>query len=118
MERIKLIQKDKINMEYLDTGEGNKFFIEDTLGKNVGLPFTFGVAEVHPSKGIEFEYDDDGAICFCLEGTILLTDELTKEMLAFQKGDVIYIPQEEKKTIIWSAEKYAKFVFVTYPHWR
>jgi len=70
MTRVNLIKKDSIKMEFFDTGEGNQFHIDDTVGKNYGLPFTFGVAEVYPSKGIEFEYGDDGAVCICLEGTI------------------------------------------------
>ncbi len=118
MDRIIHIKKNSINMEFLDTGSGNRFHIDDTIGKNYGLPFTFGLAEVYPSKGIEFEYGDDGAICLCLEGTIKLTDTLTNLTLNFEKDDVIYIPQEKNKTIIWSSEEYSKFAFVTYPHWR
>lgn len=105
-------------MEYFDTGEGNKFHINDTIGKNYGLPFTFGIAEVYPSKGIAFEYSEDGAICICLEGSIKLTDSFAESVLNFEKGDIIYIPQEKDKTIVWSSESYSKFVFVTYPHWR
>jgi len=56
MNRVNLIKKGSIKMEFFDTGEGNQFHIDDTVGRNYGLPFTFGVAEVYPSKGIEFEY--------------------------------------------------------------
>lgn len=118
MKKINVIKSSSINIPYLDTGEGNDFRIDDTVGKNYGLPFTFGVAEVHPSKGIEFEYGDDGAICICLEGVIYLTDPLTNEVIEFEKDDIIYIPQEKDKIFIWSADKYSKFAFVTYPHWR
>ncbi|HHX14198.1 MAG TPA: hypothetical protein GX726_04495 [Clostridiales bacterium] len=112
------MRKDEIKLEYLDTGEGNKFFIDDTVGKNHNLPFTFGIAEVHPSVGIDFDYEGDGAICLNLEGTIRLEDPATNETMLFEKGDVIYIPQAEGKHIIWSADVYSKFAFVTYPHWR
>ena len=113
-----MFKKDSIKMEFYDTGEGNDFRIDDTVGKNFGLPFTFGAAEVWPSKGIEFEYGDDGAVCYCTEGVIKLADSKTKEEWLFKEGDIVYIPQEKGKTIFWSSEKYAKFVFVTYPHWR
>lgn len=118
MARVNIIKKDNIKMEFFDTGDGNEFYIDDTVGKNYGLPFTFGVAEVYPSKGIEFEYGDDGAICICLEGTIELTDDLTDEIFYFEKDDIIYIPQEKDKMISWCAKRYSKFAFVTYPHWR
>ena len=115
---IIMMKADAINLEFFDTGEGNKFMIDDTVGKNYGLPFTFGIAEVHPSKGIDFEYDEDGAICLCLEGCISLADTETGQKEQFEKGDVIYIPQKKGKQVIWSATEYAKFAFVTYPHWR
>lgn len=115
---IIMMKADTINLEYLDTGEGNKFTIDDTVGKNYGLPFTFGIAEVHPSKGIDFDYDADGAICLCLEGKIKLVDVETGQEEMFEKGDVIYIPKKEGKHVIWSTTEYSKFAFVTYPHWR
>ncbi len=115
---IIMMKADTIKIDFFDAGEGNKFAIDDTVGRNFGLPFTFGVAEVHPSKGIDFEYTDDGAICLCLEGTIKLVDTETGQEEMFEKGDIIYIPQEKDKHVIWSATDYAKFAFVTYPHWR
>lgn len=118
MNKIIHLKKEDINLEYFETGEGNDFRINDTIGKNYGLPFTFGVAEVHPSKGIEFEYGDDGAICICLEGIIYLKDAETNEIINFEKDDVIYIPQEKDKIFYWSTTETAKFAFVTYPHWR
>jgi ethanolamine utilization protein EutQ (cupin superfamily) len=118
MESVHRIKKGDIKLEYFETGEGNKFLIDDTVGRNYGLPFTFGVAEVYPSKGIEFDYDNDGAVCICLEGTITLTDQQTGEKDLFEEGDIIYIPQVEGKLIVWSAVAYSKFAFVTYPHWR
>ncbi len=117
-DNIIMLKKDTINLEYLDTGDGNKFTIDDTVGKNFGLPFTFGTAEVFPSKGIDFDYDDDGAICLCLDGSIKLVDQETGQEEQFNKDDVIYIPQKTGKHVIWSSEVYSKFAFVTYPHWR
>lgn len=117
-DNIIMMKADTINLEFFDTGEGNNFTIDDTVGKNFGLPFTFGIAEVHPSKGIDFDYDNDGAICLCLEGSIKLVDVGTGKEEMFEKGDIIYIPQKEGKHVIWSSNVYSKFTFVTYPHWR
>lgn len=118
MKNLHIMKKADIPIIPFDTGEGNDFRIDDTVGKNYDLPFTFGVAEVYPSKGIDFDYDDDGAICYCTEGTIKLFDPETNEEALFEEGDVIYIPREKGKIIVWSTVEYAKFVFVTYPHWR
>lgn len=115
---IVMIKSDRINLEELDVGEENKFLIDDTVGKNYGLPFTFGIAEIYPSKGVDFDYEEDAGVCVCLEGIIKLADFETGEEEVFEKGDVVYIPQKKGKKIIWSASDYAKFAFVTYPHWR
>lgn len=118
-ENIILIkQKDISKNGFIDVGEGNKCAIDDTIGKNHGLPFTFGIGEIYPSKGIDFDYEADGATCICLEGVIKLEDCDTKQVNFFEVGDVIHISQKKDKHVIWSSEIYSKFAFVTYPHWR
>jgi len=114
-----LIKKSEIKTELLeDVGEGNKIAIQDVFAKAEGCPFTFGMVDLEPSVGVEFDYDNDGAACYCIEGSITLTDKKTKEVLVFEPGDFVYIPQETGKVIIWSSKVFSKFVFTTYPHWR
>lgn len=118
MESMYMVKKAEVNMEYLETGEGNHMTLQDVFGKAQGAPFTFGMAEILPSEGIEFDYDDDGAICICLEGTISLTDKATGKTSEFAEGDIVYIPQEKGKVIVWNSTSYTKFAYATYPHWR
>lgn len=105
-------------MEYLETGEGNHVNLQDVFGKAEGAPFSFGMYEMEPSEGVVFEYDDDGAVCIGLQGTLTLTDPTTNECFELAEGDIVYIPQESGKTIIWNSKAYAKMAYVTYPHWR
>lgn len=118
MKNLFMVKKADVNMEYLETGEGNHMTLQDVFGKEQGAPFTFGMAEIEPSVGIEFDYDSDGAICIGLEGVITLTDKATLETFTFAEGDIVYIPQEKGKVIIWNSDAYSKFAYATYPHWR
>ena len=118
MKNIMIVKKSEVKPEYLETGEGNHMTLQDVFGKAENAPFTFGIAEIEPSVGIEFEYDEDGAVCFGLEGTINLIDKETSEKYIFEAGDVIFIPQAAGKTFIWNSDAYSKFAYATYPHWR
>lgn len=119
MEELKIVKKAEIKTELLeDVGEGNTIKIQDVFAKQDGAPFTFGMVDLEPSVGVEFDYDNDGAACYCIEGNITLTNKKTMEKQNFEPGDFVYIPQEKGKIIIWSAEGFSKFVFTTYPHWR
>lgn len=118
MERIIHLKKDDQNIEYYETGDGNDFRIGDIFGRNYDLPFTFGITEMYPSKGVEFGYDDDASICLCLEGTFNIENAKTGDVTRFEKDDLVYIPKEDGKIYIWSTLEYAKLAFVTYPHWR
>lgn len=118
MKGMMMVKSSEVKLDYLETGEGNHMTLQDVFGKAEGAPFTFGLSEINPSEGIEFDYDDDGAICLCLEGEILLTNKGTGETSIFAPGDVIYIPQEKGKVIVWNSTGYTKFAYATYPHWR
>ena len=118
MKNLYLVKKSEIKMEYLETGEGNHVNLQDVIGKPEGAPFTFGMYEMDASKGVDFDYDIDGAVCIGLTGRMVLADPATKESFDFGEGVIVYIPQEVGKHIIWSSTEYAKMAYVTYPHWR
>ena len=115
---MQLVKKADIALEDLDCGEGNNARIQDTIAQAQGAPYTFGVFELWESKGIEFDYDNDAACCYLLEGTITLTENLTGAAVTYEAGDIVYIPQVEGLLVTWTTKEYAKFIFVTYPHWR
>lgn len=113
-----LVKKANIVTEDLDCGEGNNSKIQDVIAQSQGAPFTFGVFEIEKSKGVEFDYDNDAACCYLLEGEITLEESLSGESVKFEAGDIVYIPQKQGLVVTWKTEEYAKFLFVTYPHWR
>jgi ethanolamine utilization protein EutQ (cupin superfamily) len=113
-----LVKKADIITEYLDCGEGNNLKIMDVIAQPQKAPFTFGVVELEKSVGVDFDYDNDGACCYMLEGVITLKENLSGAVMKYEAGDIVYIPQKEGLVVTWSAEDYAKFAFVTYPHWR
>ena len=64
-----LVKKSNIVTEPLhDIGENNDLKITDVVAQAQGAPFTFGVVELGKSQGVEFDYDNDGACCYLLEG--------------------------------------------------
>lgn len=113
-----LIKNSEIKTEYLDCGEGNNLSIKDVIDQSQNAPYTFGIVEMEKSKGVGFEYDDDAGCCYMLEGHITLTENTSGESRSFEPGDIVYIPQKEGLVMTFSTEEYAKFAFVTYPHWR
>lgn len=110
-----LRKADSINLEPLDVG-GGKFHIEDVIARPEGAPVTGGVFEIWNSQPVDFDYDDDCAVCFVLEGEIELVEE--GESHQFVPGDVLYVPQQAGLVVSWHTPSYAKVAFVTYPHWR
>jgi len=113
-----LVKKADIITEFLDCGEGNDFKIVDVIDKKDGAPYTVGVVEMGKCEGVEFEYDDDAGCCYMLEGEITLKENLSGKVMKYEVGDVVFIPQKKGLVITFSTEDYARFVFVTYPHWR
>lgn len=108
-------KSEMIHPEALDVGDG-KFSIVDVIAKPEGAPMTGGLAEIWKGPAVKFDYDDDAAVCYMLEGEVDLDEDGTTEHLG--PGDVIYIPQQSGLIVSWSTKSYGKFFFVTYPHWR
>lgn len=104
-----------IRTEPLDVG-GGRFNLVDAVAKADGSPMTGGVAEIWAGLPVDFDYDDDGAICFMLEGVIELNE--AGVVSRFEPGDIVYVPQQAGVTVSWSTPAYGKFYYVTYPHWR
>lgn len=104
-----------IRTEPLDVG-GGKFNLVDVIAQPEGAPVSAGVAEIWAGPGVDFDYDDDAAVCFMLEGEVELREADT--VTRFEPGDVAYIPQQAGLKVVWSTPSYGKFLYVTYPHWR
>ena len=113
-----LVKKKDIVTEYLDCGEENDFKIVDVIDKSHGAPYTVGMVEMGKCEGVEFDYDNDAGCCYMLEGVITLKENISGEVMKYEVGDVVYIPQKQGLVVTFGTESYAKFVFVTYPHWR
>lgn len=112
-----LILKKAVNFKTdpLDVGEG-KLSLVDVISQADSAPFSAGIAEIWDGAPVDFEYDDDAAVCFMLDGEIELTEN--GAVHRFEPGDIVFIPQQAGLVISWSTASYGKFAYVTYPHWR
>jgi len=115
MEIVRVAASD-IATEWLDVGPESKLGLVDVIDRGQGAPFCAGVCEVFPGAPVDFDYDDDAAVCYMLEGEISLTENGATSKLS--PGDVVYIPQKKGLVVFWSTDSYGKFFYVTYPHWR
>jgi len=111
-----LVAARDIAPEPLDVGPDSKLHLVDIIDRTQGAPFCAGVCEVFPGAPVDFDYDDDAAVCYMLEGEITLSEN--GESQVFRPGDVVYIPQKKGLLVYWSTDSYGKFFYVTYPHWR
>lgn len=105
-----------IHTELLDDIGDGKLNLVDVIARPDGAPFTGGICEIWHAAPVEFEYDDDGAVCFMIEGEIELDEEGVKK--SFMPGDIVYIPQKAGLKVSWHTPSWGKFFYVTYPHWR
>jgi ethanolamine utilization protein EutQ (cupin superfamily) len=105
-----------IATEALEVGAESKLSLVDVIDRAQGAPFSAGVCEVFPGAPVDFDYDDDAAVCYMLEGEITLTENGASQR--FDPGDVVYIPQKKGLVVFWSTTTYGRFFYVTYPHWR
>ncbi len=112
---IYLTKAAEVVTEPLEVGEA-RFNLVDVVSRAQHAPFTAGVAEIWKSAPVDFEYDDDGAVCYMLEGEITLSSD--GKTYSFLPGDIVYIAQTAGLVVLWSTESYGKFFYVTYPHWR
>ncbi len=110
-----LFRKDDIVTEPLDVGEG-KFNLVDLVAQAQDAPLTAGVAEIWKGAPVDFDYDNDCAVCFMIEGEVTLVEGDDRH--AFRPGDLVYIPQQKGLVVLWETDSYGKFMYVTYPHWR
>jgi ethanolamine utilization protein EutQ (cupin superfamily) len=113
---FQLVRAAEIAAEPLDVGPDSKLNLVDVFDRKQGAPFCAGICEVFPGGPVDFDYDDDAAACYMLEGEIKLSEN--GESCSFLPGDVVYIPQKKGLVVYWSTETYGKFFYVTYPHWR
>ncbi len=106
----------EIATEPLDVGDESRLSLVDVIDGARGAPFSAGVCEVFPGAPVDFDYDDDAAVCYMLEGEITLTENGVTQR--FDPGDVVYIPKRKGLVVFWSTGTYGRFFYVTYPHWR
>ncbi len=105
----------EITTEPLDAGEG-KLSLVDVIAQPERAPVSAGICEIWESAPIEFDYDNDCAVCYMLEGRVTLIEGDAR--LEFEPGDVVFIPQQAGLKVSWDTPSYGKFFYVTYPHWR
>ncbi len=58
----------------LDVGPDSKLNLVDVIDRTQGAPFCAGICEVFPGAPVDFDYDDDAAVCYMLEGDITLSE--------------------------------------------
>ncbi len=59
----------------LDVGEESRLSLVDVFDRTQGAPFCAGICEVFPGAPVDFDYDDDAAACYMIEGEITLDRE-------------------------------------------
>ncbi len=112
---VVLKKAKEISTEPFDAGEG-KLSLVDVIAQPERAPVSAGICEIWESAPIEFEYDNDCAVCYMLEGRVTLTEG--EKRYDFEPGDVVFVPQLEGLKVLWDTPSYGKFFYVTYPHWR
>ena len=83
----------EIATEPLEVGPDGKLNLVDVIDRTQGAPFCAGICEVFPGAPVDFDYDDDAAACYMLEGDIVLTENGEKQ--AFKPGRRRLHPAEE-----------------------
>ena len=109
------VRKSGIVPEKFEAGKADLKLV-DVIDRKQEAPFTAGILEVVGLEPCEFEYDNDGAVVYCTEGSFLLKEGQTKTEV--QAGDVVYIPKKKGLKVEWSSRTKGKGFYVTYPHWR
>ncbi len=113
---VVLLSKAKdIQTQPFEAGS-SRFNLVDVVSQEQDAPVSAGMAEIWKSAPIEFDYDNDCAVCYMIDGEISLTEENTR--YDFTPGDVVFIPQRKGLKVLWATETYGRFFYVTYPHWR
>jgi ethanolamine utilization protein EutQ (cupin superfamily) len=113
---MKLVSAAEVATEPFDVGPDRKLKLVDVIDGAHGAPFTAGVTEYFPGPPVDFDYDNDAAVCYMLEGELTLTEN--GESRRYLPGDIVFIPKKKGLVVYWSTETYGKIFYVTYPHWR
>jgi len=112
---VVLVKKSGIVPERFEAGKSDLKLVDVVDGKQ-GAPVTAGIIEVTKSEPCEFDYDNDCAVIYCINGSFLLQEgEIKTEV---QPGDVVYVPQKKGLKVKWSSPSMGRGFYVTYPHWR
>jgi ethanolamine utilization protein EutQ (cupin superfamily) len=111
-----LVAAADIETEPFDVGPDSKLSLVDVIDRAQGAPFSAGICEVFSGSPVDFDYDDDAAVCFMVEGEVTLAQD--GETRSFLPGDIVYIPRKRGLLVYFSTASYGRFFYVTYPHWR
>ena len=104
------VKLDTLKLDKFDTGkDGDKVFLKDAVTLEESPRLGAGMMEMKETTfDWTLRYDE---MDYIIEGTLdILIDG---EKITGNAGDMIYIPKNS--TIQFSAPKYAKFFYVTYP---
>lgn len=112
---VVLVKKSNIIPEKFEAGKSDLKLV-DVIDRKQDAPFSAGIIEVVKSEPCEFEYDNDGAVIYCTDGSFLLQEGETKTEV--QAGDVVYVPKKKGLKVHWSSPSRGRGFYVTYPHWR
>jgi uncharacterized cupin superfamily protein len=94
---VVLKKAKEIVTEPFDAGEG-KLSLVDVIAQPEQAPVSAGICEIWESAPIEFDYDNDCAVCYMLEGHVTLTEGQTR--LDFEPGDMVFIPQRQGLKVV------------------
>jgi ethanolamine utilization protein EutQ (cupin superfamily) len=113
---MQIIRAADIKTEPFVSPPEGRLDLVDLFAQPQGAPFAAGVCEIWAGGPVAFDYDNDAAVCFMVEGTITLTEDGHSHVL--EVGDVVYLPQREGLVVDFASESHGRFFYVTYPHWR
>jgi len=109
------VKKSVIVPERFEAGKSDLKLV-DVIDRKQDAPFTAGIIEVAKSEPCEFDYDNDGAVIYCTEGSFLLTEG--EKRTEVYPGDIVYIPKKKGLKVAWTSPNKGRGFYVTYPHWR
>ena len=104
------VRAGDLKLDKFDTGKsGDKVFLKDALTLEESPRLGFGMMEIDETTfDWTLRYDE---VDYIIEGTLEIL--IDGEKIVGNAGDIIYIPKNS--AIQFSAPKYAKFFYATYP---
>ncbi len=112
---VVLVKKSGIVPEKFEAGNSNLKLV-DVVDRKQGAPVSAGIIEIVKSEPCAFDYDNDCAVIYCIDGSFLLKEGEIKTDV--QPGDVVYIPKQKGLKVEWSSPSMGRGFYVTFPHWR